>query len=390
MAMSGKLQSQLAPVTPPNSFEFNKLEVSDKSKVQDKDAEPQVEFRSLLQNSNADTARERLAKKSGDLSAAKTDEEFRSMLAEKANPKRAPKNTLGKDDFMKLFIAQMQSQDPLNPQDSSQMAAQMAQFNGLEQMMNVNKTLETMLQSQTTDRAVGMVDYIGKEVDIGSGMLKWNKNKLTKSTFEVEQPLANAFIEVRDSSGQVISQQDLGNLMPGEHNVKWDGKLKDGSPANAGIYHFSLIGKTVDGQETPIPIKGKVKVTGVDLKTDGGAFFTELGKIGIKDVASVGLQGFEEARASTAPAVEQLARPQGNPLDQGSDDASDIANETQEAAAQNTLPGDLADMVDANQPGGPVIRAPQLATAEPEIESPARSGSPGNMGNLNIPVTIAR
>ena len=388
MAMSGKLQSQLAPVTPPNSFEFNKLDIADKDKIQDKDSEPKVEFRSLLQNSNADTARERLAKKSGDLSAAKTDEEFRSMLAEKANPKRAPKNTLGKDDFMKLFIAQMQSQDPLNPQDSSQMAAQMAQFNGLEQMMNVNKTLETMLQSQSTDRAVGMVDYIGKEVDIGSGMLKWNKSKLTKSAFEVDQPLANAFVEIRDSSGQVISQQDLGNLMPGEHNVKWDGKLKDGSPANAGIYHFSLIGKTVDGQETPIPIKAKVKVTGVDLKTEGGAFFTELGKIGIKDIASVGLQGFEDTKTATAPAIESITRSQGNPLNQEQDDASGIANAIEEAAAQGTVPGDLADMVETTESGGPVIRPPQLAAADMDVESPASTS--GNMNNLNIPVTIAR
>ena len=171
--MSGKLQNQLAPISPPNSFDFNKLDVAEKGKVRDAGAEPQVEFRTLLQNSNSDVSRERAAKKTGDLSAAKSDEEFRSMLAEKANPKRSPKNTLGKDDFMKLFIAQMQSQDPLNPQDSSQMAAQMAQFNGLEQMMNVNKTLETLLQSQSTDRAVGMVNYVGKEVDVGAGLLKW-------------------------------------------------------------------------------------------------------------------------------------------------------------------------------------------------------------------------
>ena len=389
MAMSGKLQSQFAPIAPPNSFEFNKLDVAEKGKVQDKDAEPEVDFRSLLQNSNSDTSRERLAKKSGDLSAAKTDEEFRSMLAEKSNPQRAPKNTLGKDDFMKLFIAQMQSQDPLSPQDSSQMAAQMAQFNGLEQMMNVNKTLETMLQSQTTYRVVGMVDYIGKEVDISSGMLKWNKNKLTKSSFEVEQPLSSAFIEVRDSSGQVISQQDLGSLMPGEHSVKWGGKLKDGTPANAGIYHFSLIGKGVDGQETPIPIKGKVKITGVDLKVDGGAFFTELGKIGIKEVSSVGLQGYEDDRTNMVPAIENTIKAQANPVDQYADETSDVSNAVEEAADQNTMPGDLANMIDASQLGASATKAPQFARSEPGIEPSSPKISSESPGNLNIPVTIA-
>jgi len=372
MSMSGKLQSQLAPVSPPNSFEFNKLDIADKGKIKDKDAEPGIDFRSLLQNSNSDVARERSAKKTGDLSAAKTDEEFRSMLAEKANPKRAPKNTLGKDDFMKLFIAQMQSQDPLNPQDSSQMAAQMAQFNGLEQMMNVNKTLETMLQSQTTDRAVGMVNYVGKEVDVGTGLLKWDKNKLTKGTFEIDQALANAFVEVRDSSGQVVSQQDLGNLMPGEHNLKWDGKLKDGRPANNGIYHFSIVGKSVDGQDVPIPIKSKVKVTGIDLKSDGGAFFTELGKIGVKDVASVGLQGFDEAKA----AINEIQQAPNNvkpPM-------PPIVMPDIEGTVEDI--GEQAAAVEVD----PFITPPAQNSLDEAIEIPVPAENPGN---LNIPVSVA-
>jgi flagellar basal-body rod modification protein FlgD len=381
--MSGKLQNQLAPISPPNSFDFNKLDVAEKGKVRDAGAEPQVEFRTLLQNSNSDVSRERAAKKTGDLSAAKSDEEFRSMLAEKANPKRSPKNTLGKDDFMKLFIAQMQSQDPLNPQDSSQMAAQMAQFNGLEQMMNVNKTLETMLQSQSTDRAVGMVNYVGKEVDVGAGLLKWEKNKLTKSTFEIDQPLANAFVEVRDSAGQVISQQELGNLMPGDHNLQWDGKLKDGRPANPGVYHFSLLGKSVEGQDVPIPIKSKVKVTGIDLKTDGGAFFTELGKIAIKDVASVGLQGFEDAKAGVNEIEPPPAPVKPTLTTQEPNLEIEIPNENMELPpvdAPNLNPADL--MEEAK-------RAPN-APEEKQVFNPTQPQTRGGEGNLNIPVTVAR
>lgn len=386
--MGSQVQSYLGPVATPNSIEFNKLDVSEKGKIQDKDGAPQVEFHTMLQNSNADMIRERQAKRTGDLSSAKTDEEFRNMLSEKANPKRAPKNTLGKDDFMKLFIAQMQSQDPLNPQDSSQMAAQMAQFNGLEQMMNVNKTLETMLQSQTTDRAVGMVNYVGKEVDIGTGLLKWDKNKLTKTTFEVEQPLANAFVEVRDSAGHVISQKDLGNLMPGEHNLKWDGKLKDGTNAASGIYHFSLVGKSIEGQEVPIPIKSKVKITGIDLKTPGGAFFTELGKLDVKDVASVGLQGFEDIKpviAAIGAAAENAKNPEAD-LNQAPQLNLDLPKDENSGGIVDQLEGvenSLQNAKDnAQEESSPNIPGPELAIADP---TPAD----GNLGNLNIPVTFS-
>ena len=386
--MGSQVQSYLGPVATPNSIEFNKLDVSEKGKIQDKDGAPQVEFHTMLQNSNSDMIRERQAKRTGDLSSAKTDEEFRNMLSEKANPKRAPKNTLGKDDFMKLFIAQMQSQDPLNPQDSSQMAAQMAQFNGLEQMMNVNKTLETMLQSQTTDRAVGMVNYVGKEVDIGTGLLKWDKNKLTKTTFEVEQPLANAFVEVRDSAGHVISQKDLGNLMPGEHNLKWDGKLKDGTNAASGIYHFSLVGKSIEGQEVPIPIKSKVKITGIDLKTPGGAFFTELGKLDVKDVASVGLQGFEDVKpvlAAIGAAAENAKNPEAD-LNQAPQLNPDLPKDENSGGIVDQLENvenSLQNAKDNSQEEpSPNIPGPELAIADP-------TRADGNLENLNIPVTLS-
>jgi flagellar basal-body rod modification protein FlgD len=400
------LPSQLAPVNPPNSFEFNKLPVSDPAKSVDKDSDPKIDFRTLLQSSNADIDRERAAKKTGDLSAAKTDAEFRSMLAEKANPTRAPKNTLGKDDFMKLFIAQMQAQDPLNPQDSSQMAAQMAQFNGLEQMMNVNKTLETMLASQTTDRAIGMVNYVGKEVDIGNGMLKWDKTKLTKSSFEVDQPLANSFIEVRDSAGQVIAQEDLGNLMPGEHNLKWDGQLKDGSIAGAGIYHFGLIGKTLDGQDVPLPIKSKVKVTGIDLQAPGGAFFTELGKISIKDVASVGVQGFDVERSSAMPPAPSRGGAGSGP-NQGLPN-QELVPELDPAAIQNGLPPEITEAMEnsnpaqltepGREPSPEAMAQEQLAQeqmakqqmAQQQMTSEPSSAGRNADGNMNIPVTIAK
>jgi hypothetical protein len=107
--------------------------------------------------------------------------------------------------------------------------------------------------------------------------------------------------------------------MPGEHNIKWSGKLKDGTAANSGIYNFAIVGKTTDGQDVSVPIKTKVKVTGIDLQSEGGSFFTEVGKIDVKDISSVGLQDFDEARDAlntiedkpTKKLVDQAENPEG-------------------------------------------------------------------------------
>ena len=71
-----------------------------------------------------------------------------------AQAKRKPDNELGKDDFLKLMIGQLQNQDPMAPTDNSQQMAQLAQYSSLEQMTNVAKTLEV-------DQAYAM---IGRDV----------------------------------------------------------------------------------------------------------------------------------------------------------------------------------------------------------------------------------
>ncbi|MHC1758618.1 MAG: flagellar hook assembly protein FlgD [Negativicutes bacterium] len=67
---------------------------------------------------------------------------------------KASMQSLGKDDFLKLLVTQLQSQDPLNPMDDKEFIAQMAQFTSLEQMQNMNTSMQ---MTQATS-------YIGKQV----------------------------------------------------------------------------------------------------------------------------------------------------------------------------------------------------------------------------------
>ncbi|MDR1978416.1 MAG: flagellar hook assembly protein FlgD [Synergistaceae bacterium] len=73
---------------------------------------------------------------------------------------RAVSNELDKDAFLKLLIAELSNQDPLNPMDDREFIAQMAQFSTLEQMTNMTKALEGMSSMEQ----YSAVSYVGKKV----------------------------------------------------------------------------------------------------------------------------------------------------------------------------------------------------------------------------------
>lgn len=72
---------------------------------------------------------------------------------------------LGKDAFLQLLVTQLRYQDPLNPQDNGAFIAQMAQFSALEQMQNLNKSMEQLLKLQSDARLTAPA-YLGLQVTL--------------------------------------------------------------------------------------------------------------------------------------------------------------------------------------------------------------------------------
>lgn len=93
-------------------------------------------------------------------------------------------DSLGKDDFLKLLLIQLQNQDPSNPVDDREFIAQMATFSSLEQMTNMNKTLETFVQSQSKQTLLQYSELINKEVtyELGDSTSLEGEQKTAKVT----------------------------------------------------------------------------------------------------------------------------------------------------------------------------------------------------------------
>jgi len=71
---------------------------------------------------------------------------------------------LGKQDFLTLLVAQLQNQDPLNPDEPTEFTAQLAQFSSLEQLFNLNESMDTMASSFANSDKMSALETIGKNV----------------------------------------------------------------------------------------------------------------------------------------------------------------------------------------------------------------------------------
>ncbi|MDX8288368.1 flagellar hook assembly protein FlgD [Metabacillus indicus] len=87
------------------------------------------------------------------------------FLSSTAAVRTGGKSSLGKDDFLKILIAQLQNQDPLNPMEDKEFISQMASFSSLEQMTNLNTQMSSFIQVQVNDGILKYSEMIGKQID---------------------------------------------------------------------------------------------------------------------------------------------------------------------------------------------------------------------------------
>src|SRR3954467_9697000 len=102
----------------------------------------------------------------------------------------ADKNILGKDDFLKLMVAQMKNQDPMNPSDDKDNIAQMAQFSSLEQITNLATATQELANKMSLTQNIGLlghtVTYTGTDGTAVSGTVDgMNLDKTGAATLSV-------------------------------------------------------------------------------------------------------------------------------------------------------------------------------------------------------------
>jgi len=164
-----------------------------------------------------------------------------------------PDSQLTSDDFLKLFMTQLQYQDPTAPMETKDMLEQTSQLTQLQTNQDLKDTLNKLMSQMSTSTQYSAVSMIGKKADTGANGFSITDaaNLAQDIPFDLyfDDDYLNATVEIKDRNGNVVKSFDMENGEAGIASFTWDGKDNNGNPVEDGEYYVTADYKTTDYQD---------------------------------------------------------------------------------------------------------------------------------------------
>jgi flagellar basal-body rod modification protein FlgD len=181
---------------------------------------------------------------------------------------------LGMDNFLTLFTTQLKYQDPTNPMDSYELAAQLAQFSTVEELTKLNSSIEDIETYLASLANAEMVNLMGKQVVASGNSIQLNDGETTNASFEIGSA-ANVTVRIYNQDGTLVRTQALGQQTAGAHTISWDGRNNAGTKVSNGNYTFKVEAVGADGNE--ISVQSKIQGTVSSVRFENGISYLLLG-----------------------------------------------------------------------------------------------------------------
>lgn len=131
------------------------------------------------------------------------------------------KSTDQQDRFLKLLVAQLNNQDPLNPLDNAQMTSQIAQINTVTGIQQLNETVSSLASQFNALQMLQSSSMVGREV-LAPGEAMWKDGSTAKGSFDLDSGATAVSVQVLTAAGVPLETKQLGALAAGNHAFSWD------------------------------------------------------------------------------------------------------------------------------------------------------------------------
>ncbi|MGB4073113.1 flagellar hook assembly protein FlgD [Pseudomonas sp.] len=154
---------------------------------------------------------------------------------------------LGKNEFLNLLVAQLNNQNPLEPQGNGEFIAQLAQFSQVEGIEKLNTSMGSLLTGYQSSQALQASSLVGRKVIIPSDKAVVDTSESFKASLVLPTSSSNVYVNIYDKAGSVVSRVNLGEQAAGNVSFIWDGKDSSGNLLPPGTYKFEAQATYADG-----------------------------------------------------------------------------------------------------------------------------------------------
>jgi len=171
-------------------------------------------------------------------------------------------------------LAQLQYQDPNDPVDDKEMAAQLVQFSSLEALNEISEGVQSLVDANSDSTLLAGSNYLGKSIKSTGYNLTVSDGTVSTLYYSLGESVTNVTANVYDTTGDLISSVNLGSKGEGEYTYVWDGKDTNGQTVSDGTYGIIIKAENSSGESVVVQSQISGVVTGV--KTSDGTTYLEL------------------------------------------------------------------------------------------------------------------
>lgn len=194
-------------------------------------------------------------------------------------PQVREQKDLGQQDFLRLMVAQVQHQDPMQPNASGDFIGQLAQFSTNDGIQKMQKSMEYLADSFQSNQALQASSLVGRKVLVPHNKFVLGEDGAAKMNADLPAPVSDLVAEIYGENGELINKIPLGNKSAGLFAFEWDGKNSAGERAPQGNYKVMVKGQ-YENKEVAIKTLTAANVDSVSLGFNGEGFRLNVAGIG--------------------------------------------------------------------------------------------------------------
>jgi flagellar basal-body rod modification protein FlgD len=187
--------------------------------------------------------------------------------------------------FLTLLTTQLKNQDPTSPMDTNAFTQQLVSFSEVEQQINTNKNLQSLITLQTSTEAISALPMVGKTIQYNESTAPLS-NGQASFNYTMPTQAASGSLLVEDANGNIV-YATTADTSAGSHSFLWDGHNLAGATSPDGAYTLSVVAADSTGKAISATVTASGKVDGVSVDNNVPTFDVGGIKVPMSDLLTV-------------------------------------------------------------------------------------------------------